>query len=102
MVIGIHAVTATRREIFDEAQAKGATAVLVPLKLGNGGLRSVCIVEADDTTAARSAAWFVLNLGLFNLTDGGKEFNEILVACRPWELGAVKLGPSRIQSGRAM
>lgn len=87
MGIGIHAVTNTRRDVLDEAQAEGTAAVLVALELGDGGLGRVGAVEADNTASARAAARFILNLCLLDLTDGLEEFDEIVVACRPGKLG---------------
>jgi hypothetical protein len=75
MGIGVHVVTTARREVLDVAQAKRTTAVLIGLKLGNGGFRRVRVVEADHTGAARSAARLVLDLGLLDFADGGEELN---------------------------
>jgi hypothetical protein len=85
--IGIHAVTGARRDILDVAQAERATAVLITLEFGDGGLGRVGTVEANHTTAARPTAWLVLDLGLLNLTNGGEEFNKIVIARRPGKLG---------------
>ena len=87
MGVGIHAVSTARRDILDVAQAERTAAVLVTLELGNGGLGSVGAVEADDTAAARPAARLVLDLGLLDLANGGEEFNQVVVACRPGKLG---------------
>lgn len=85
--IGIHAVSGSRRDILDVAQAERPTAVLITLKLGDGGLGRVGTVEADHTAAARPTARLVLDLGLLNLTNGGEEFNKIVVARGPGKLG---------------
>lgn len=87
MGIGIHAVATTGRDILDVAQAERATAILIALELRNGGLRSVGIVEANHTAAARPAARLVLDFGLFDFADGGEELDQVLVARGPRELG---------------
>lgn len=86
MGIGVHAVTAARRDILDVAQAERAAAILVALELGDGGLGGVRAVEADHAAAARPAARLVLDLRLLDLADGGEELDQILVARRPGEL----------------
>lgn len=84
--IGVHDVGASGGLILDEAQAKRATAVLVSRELGNGSIRVVDRVEADNTSAARTSVGLILNLSLLNLADRGEELNEILIAGRPRQL----------------
>lgn len=72
--------------VLYEAQAKRATTVLVAGELRDGGLGVLDGVELDNSSATGTSVWFVLNLGLLNLADGGEELNEILVACGPWKL----------------
>lgn len=95
--VGVHAVTAARREVLDVTQAQRTAAVLVALELGNGGLGGVCVVEADNTAAARSAARLVLNFGLLHLANGREELNQIVVARGPRELGKQLVGQERKQ-----
>lgn len=87
MRVRVHAVIgATGLEIPHEAETKGPAAVLVALELGNGGIGRFGAVEADNTGAARSSTWFVLDFGLLDLSDRGEQVDEVLVARRPWEL----------------
>lgn len=50
--IRLHAVGATRRPVLDIAEAQGSVAILVSLKLGDGRLRRVRVVETDYTGAS--------------------------------------------------
>jgi hypothetical protein len=72
--------------VLDEAQAKRTATILVAAELVNGGLRIVCRVEADYTSAAGATVWLVLNLSLLNLADSGEQLDKILVASGPWQL----------------
>lgn len=87
--VGVHDVGASGGLVLDEAKAKRAAAVLVSRELGNGSIRVVDGVEADNTSAARTSIGLILNLSLLNLADRGEELNEILIAGRPRQL---KLG----------
>ena len=72
--------------ILDEAEAEWSSTVLVTGELGDGSLSIPNSVEANDTGSARTSVWLVLNLGLLDLSDGGEELDEILVAGGPWKL----------------
>lgn len=81
-----HLVSASGSLVLDEAQAKRATTILVSRELGDGSVRVVDGVEANNTSAARTSIGLILNLGLLNLADCGEELNEILIAGRPRQL----------------
>jgi hypothetical protein len=81
-----HGVSTSRGLVLDEAQAKRAATVLVSRELGDGSIRVVDGVEANNTSAARTSIGLILNLGLLNLADCGEELNEILIAGRPGQL----------------
>ncbi len=72
MRIGVHAIAAITSwsEVFDEAEAKRPTAVLVALELHNRSLGCFGAVEPDDTRATRAATGLILNLRLFHVADG--------------------------------
>jgi hypothetical protein len=79
--LGFHSVTgATWSLIFDEAQTKRATTILVAGELLNSSLSVLSGVESNYTGAARSTIWLVLNLSLFDLPDGCEELDQILIA----------------------
>lgn len=84
--VGVHNVSASGGLVLDKAQAKRTATVLVSRELGDGSVCVVDSVEADNTSAARTSVWLVLNLGLLNLADCGKELDEILIAGRPRQL----------------
>lgn len=72
--------------VLDEAETEWASTVLVTGELGDGSLGVLNSVEANDTGSAGTSVWLVLNLGLLDLSDGGEELDEILVAGGPWKL----------------
>jgi hypothetical protein len=78
-------------EILDKGQTKWSPAVLVALELGNSGIRTVGTIEANDAAAPGASTGLVLNLGLLYLTDGGEEFDQVLIASRPGKLLAVNI-----------
>ena len=86
--LGFHSISAAaaRSLILDEAQTKWATTVLVTGEFLDSSLRIFSSIEANNTSASRSAVWLVLNLGLLDLSDGGEELDKILVACGPGKL----------------
>ena len=92
MGVGIHSVCRARCDVFHEAQAKWAATVLVALELADGGVSGFSVVESDNTGTTRSSTRFVLDLGLLNLADSREEFDQIVVAGRPWELQRVSPG----------
>ncbi len=85
--LGVHSVTATRGLIFDKAQAKWASAVLVALKLGDRSLGRIGGIETNHTRPTGAAAGLVLDLSLFDLADCAEQLYKVLVASRPWKLG---------------
>ena len=84
--VGIHGISGAGRDVLDEAEAEGPSAILVVLELGDGRLGSVGRVESDNAGTAGSTARLVLDFGLLNLAYGGEQLNEIVVAGRPREL----------------
>lgn len=91
MRVRVHAVvTATGLKVPHEAETQGPAAVLVTLELGNGGIRSLGAVEADNTSAARSSAGLILDFRLLDLPNRGKQVDKILVARGPRELRTVR------------
>ena len=86
--IGIHAVPSTRCDVLDEAETERAPTVLVTLEFSDGSLRGIGRIKSNNSSPAGSAARFVLDLGLLNLSDGGEEFNQVVVASRPRQLVA--------------
>ena len=87
MRIGVHVVVRkSRREVFDETQAKRATAVLVSLEFCDSRLRRFSGVKANNTRAARAAAGLVLDLGLLDFANCGEKLNQVLIARRPGKL----------------
>lgn len=86
MRIRLHAVSSTWGYVFDEAQAKRPSSVVVTLKLRNGGLCSRGTVETNNTGSSRSSAGFILNLSLFDLADRREELNQIFITGRPRKL----------------
>ena len=87
MRICVHEVTAAAgRNILDEAEAQGAATVLIALEFRNGGFGSIPAVKANDAGATRPSARLVLDLGLLNFADRGKQLHEVIVASGPGEL----------------
>lgn len=86
MWISVHAVSAGRVDIFDEAQVERSSAILVALEFGDRRLGGFGIVEPHDTATTGTSAGLVLYLGLFDLANSRKELNKILVARRPRKL----------------
>jgi len=79
--LSFHSVTATTRSlIFDEAQTQWATAILVARELLDGSLSVLSGVESNHTSSTRSTIWLILNLSLFDLSDGDEKLDEILIA----------------------
>lgn len=85
MRVRVHGVSA-RLDVLNKAEAKRSTSVLVALELGDGSLGRVSAVEADNSTATGSTAGLVLDLGLFDLSNGREEFDKIFIAGGPGEL----------------
>jgi hypothetical protein len=86
VAIRIHAVTARRIQVLDEAETQRPTAILIALELGNGGLGGLGAVEADNSATARSSARLVLDLGLLDFADSSEQLDQIFVAGRPRQL----------------
>ncbi len=85
--LGLHSISATAWSlIFDEAQTKRATTVLVTRELFDSSLRVLSSVEANNASASGSAIGLVLDFGLLDLSDGGEELDQVLVACGPRKL----------------
>ena len=85
--LGLHSISTTAGcLILDEAQAKWAATILVTGEFFDGSLCVFCSVEANNTSAPGSAVRLVLNFGLLDLSDGGEELDQILVACGPRKL----------------
>lgn len=96
--ICVHAVEAVGNQVFDEAQSERPATILVTLKLGDGCVCRVCGIEADDAGATRTTTAFVLDLGLLDLSNGGEQFDEVLVTGGPGQLRAV-LGREKTRMG---
>jgi hypothetical protein len=62
---------------------------LVSREFLNGSIGVFGSIEPDNTSAARSSIWLILDLGLFDLSNGGEEFDEIFIAGRPWKLSCL-------------
>lgn len=77
--VSIHSVASARCLILNEAETERTTSVLVTGELLNGGIGVLGGVETYNTSAARSAIRFILNLGLLHLADSGEQLYEILV-----------------------
>lgn len=85
MSICIHAVaTTTGGKVLDEAKTKRSTAVLISLEFRNCRLSRVHTVEAHNAGTPRSAAVLVLDFGLLNFSNCCKQFDQVLIASRPW------------------
>jgi hypothetical protein len=72
--------------IFDEAQTKWSTTILVTRELLDRSLRIFSSVEANNASASRSTVRLVLYFGLLNFSNGGEELNKILIARGPRKL----------------
>lgn len=97
-VVGLHSVTTAGLDVSDVAEPQLATAVLVALKLGNGSIGSVGGIETDDTSASGAATRFILNLRLLYISNGAKELDQVLIACRPWKLEHMLAGLDKVAS----
>lgn len=86
-MVGVHGVTTTLVQVLDVAQTQRPAAVLISLKLVDGGFGGVGIVEANNTAATRAATRLVLDFGLLDLADSREQLNEIVIARRPRKLG---------------
>ncbi len=86
MNIGIHGVTGAWRDVLDKAEAQGPSAIGVALELCDCGLSGLGGVESNNSGSAGSTTRLVLDFGLLDLPDGGKELNQIIVARRPRKL----------------
>lgn len=87
--VRLHAVTAARGEVLDEAETERSSSILVTLELGDGRLGRGRAVEAYDASASGSAAGLILYLGLLDLANRGEQLNEIFVAGGPWKVSDV-------------
>jgi hypothetical protein len=88
VAIRVHAVTTGAGSvILDVGKTKRPSSILVTLELGDGSLGGCRTVETYNTSSAGSTARLVLDLGLFDLANSSEEFDEILVASGPRELG---------------
>lgn len=85
-VIGVHAITTALGDVLDVAESKLAATILVSLELGDGSISSIGSVETHDTGTSGAATWFVLDLGLLDLSDGSEELDQVLIAGGPREL----------------
>lgn len=98
-MIGLHSVPTangtTGLGVSDVAEPQLAAAVLVALKLGDGRVGRFSGIETDDTSATRAATRLVLDLRLFDISNGTKEFNQVLVASRPRKLQKMSDGSTR-------
>ena len=75
--------------VADVGKAEWTTAILVALELGDG-LRSVLLRgELNNTSATGTTSRLVLDLCTLDLTDGGEELDEVVVAGAPRELSRV-------------
>lgn len=86
--VGIHGISGAGRDVLDEAEAEGPSAILVVLELGDGRFGSVGRVESDNAGTAGSTTRLILDFGLLNLAYGREELDQIVVACRPRKLEA--------------
>lgn len=85
--IGVHAVTTTAWcEVLDVAESELASTILIALELGYGSVGGLSSIEAHDAGASGASAWFVLDLGLLNLSNGSKKLDQVLVTSRPRKL----------------
>lgn len=92
--LGLHSIQATRSLVLDEGQSKWAPAVLVPREFFDRSISTLSRVKSNDTCSSRPPVWFILDLSLFNLSDGGEKLNEVLVARRPGKLSGLLAGNS--------
>lgn len=74
-------IRATRLvEILHKAKVERATTILVALKFGDRRVRIVHRIETDNTGAARTPTWFVLNLCLVDLANRGEQLDKVVIA----------------------
>ena len=85
MSVGIHGIaTSTGGDVFDVAQPKGPSTILVALEFRDGRLSGAGVVKTDDSRPSRSTAVLVLNFSLLNLANRCEQLYKVFVACRPW------------------
>ena len=85
MSVGIHGIaTSTGSDVFDVAQPKRPSTILVALEFRDGRLSSAGVVETDDSRSSRSAAVLVLNFSLLDLANRCEQLDEVFIARRPW------------------
>lgn len=83
--VRVHDVASTTRcKVLDEAEAKRSAAVLIPLEFRNRRLSCVDTVETHNAGTPRAAAVLVLDFGLLNFSNRGEQFDQVLIASRPW------------------
>jgi hypothetical protein len=70
--IRVHAVAASRGDVFDIAQAERATSVLIPLELSDGCLSCCLTVKTDDAGSSRASTRLILDLGLLDFAYRGE------------------------------
>lgn len=88
-VVRVHGVTTALGEVLDVAESKLAATVLVSLELGDGSISRLGSIEAHDTGTTGAAAWFVLDLGLLDLSDCSEELDQVFIAGGPRQLQSV-------------
>jgi hypothetical protein len=79
--ISVHGIASSRSLVFDKAEAKWSSTILVTRELLNSSIGILSGVESDDSGTSGSAVWFILDFGLLNLANGGEQLNQILIAC---------------------
>jgi hypothetical protein len=89
--LGFHRIIA-RGLVLDEGQSKWATTVLVSRKLFDRSIGTFSSVKSNNTGSSRSTVWLILDFSLLNFSDGGEEFNKVLVAGRPRKLSNLSAG----------
>lgn len=80
MGIGVHVLRSALVEVLDKVQVEGTSTVLIRLELANRSLCRLSAVESNNTSAAGSATWFVLDFSLLNLANGCEKLDKIIVA----------------------
>lgn len=73
MRICLHAIASAWGDIFNEAEAKRSSTIVIPLKFGNSSLSSGSTIEANNTSSPGTATRLVLDLGLFDFANRGEK-----------------------------